>query len=98
MKTLLLTLLLLFSACGLGEEEKKNDGISISGDGNTVITAGDVQIACGALLHRSAGEFDCDDDEVKVNCDQCFDDAFREQLDVNVGTCIKDLQELGYCE
>ncbi|MGB1320755.1 MAG: hypothetical protein ACPG5L_07480 [Vibrio gallaecicus] len=96
---IVLTLLLFLTLVGCkGDESSK--GVEINGDDNTVlvITESDVIQSCSALIARAENAIDCDDDEVRVNCNMCFDDEFRESLDVNVEQCIQDLTELGYCE
>lgn len=95
---ILVILLLLFLSGCKGDESSK--GVEINGNDNTVvvITESDVIQSCSALLARAENAIDCDDDEVRVNCNMCFDDEFRESLDVNVEQCIQDLSGLGYCD
>ena len=89
---LLILIALLMSGCGDSPENVNTEG----GD-FTQITISDSQIAqsCSNLLLRA--DVDCDDDEVRFNCEQCFDDTFREELNQNVEQCIQTLTEQGFC-
>lgn len=96
---ILLVAFLLTSCGGLGED-KTDQSTTITGDNNTIviIEESDVVQSCSAIEARAENSIDCDDDEVKVNCEMCFDEEFREGIEVDVSECIEQLQVLEYCE
>jgi hypothetical protein len=88
-KGLILFALLLIAGCG-----DKSTSTTIVGD-QISITDSQVIQSCSTLKNTSG--IDCGEPDTKLNCEMCFSDSFREDLDVNVEGCIVQLTELGHC-
>ncbi|NIM21890.1 MAG: hypothetical protein GTN64_05650 [Candidatus Latescibacteria bacterium] len=94
--------LIIISLAGCGEEGDNNGNeFFVTGANNDIqvieVDDGQIILACASLLTREG--IDCDDDQVKINCDQCFSAEFREELgeDLSVESCLEILEERKFC-
>ena len=101
MKTLIVIAAFVLVSCG----EDPNRTVNIDGTGNEVNIfdlEGTITQACSGLIVRTG--MDCDDDEVRVRCEQCLDPVFRAEISddpedpISVASCTEVLQEQGFCD